>query len=122
MIRRDWFEERIEILAQALAAALGLKAKGDVQAAIENSEAAFSKAFGMKAGLALGLPLEQFLGFACRGEKPTPEFLAALAKMFSEWAAILKAGGREAEAAMAQQRSQECLVLQTTPLGNNDSA
>ena len=113
MIRRDWFEQRIEFLAQAIAAALGFKAKGDVQAAIENTEAAFSKAFGMKAGLALGLPLEQFLSFACRGEKPTPEFLAALAKTFGAWADILKAGGREAEAAMAQERAAECLKYES---------
>jgi hypothetical protein len=109
MIRRDWFEQRIEILSQAIAAALGLKAKGDVQAAIVNMENAFTKAFGMNVELALGFPFDQFLSFACRGEKPTPELLEAMAKTFAAWSDVLKAAGRDADAALAHERSQECL-------------
>ena len=109
MIRRDWFKQQIEIMAQALGSALGLKAKGDIQAAIESTEAAFSKVFGMNGRLALGLPLDQFIPLACRGEKPSEEFLAALAKAFSGWADLLKAGGRDVEASVAYKRAEECL-------------
>ena len=94
MIRRDLFKRHVEILAQALGSVLGLKSKGEIQAAVAALEAAIHKACGMSAKLALGLPLEEFISLACRGEEPSSELLSALARLFREWAGLLETQGR----------------------------
>lgn len=111
MIRRDWFKRHLEMIAQALGVALGLKEKGEVQAAIASIEASIQEAFGMSAKLALGLPLHEFIKFACRGEAPPPELLALLEKTFLEWAELLTAAGRTGEAALARARAQEVVLM-----------
>ena len=111
MIRRDWFKRHVEIMAQALGAVLGLKSKGDIQAAAAAIEAAIPKAFGMGGKLALGLPIEEFITLACRGEEPSAEFLSASAKLFREWAGLLETPGRATEAAAALARAQALLQL-----------
>lgn len=107
-IRRDWIKRQVETLAQALGAALGLKAKGEVQAAVESLESAIKKSFGSDARFLLGLPFEQFLFFACRGETPSAEELAELARVFDEFAALLTAAGRAGEADLARRRAEDC--------------
>lgn len=107
-IRRDWFKEQVEVLVQALGAALGLKKKGEVQAAVERADDGFHKAFGMNGRLAIGLPFDQFLFLALRGETPSEERLAALAAAFKEWGEVLEAAGRQAEADAAFKRAEEC--------------
>jgi len=82
MIRRDWYKRHLEIMAQAIGNILGLRKKGDLQAATQAAEKAMRDAFGMDGKLALGLPLDQVLFFACRGEKASPELLASLADLF----------------------------------------
>lgn len=111
MIQRDWFKRHLEILAQALGSVLGLKGKGEVQAAAAAIEAAIQKAFGMNGKLALGLRLEDFLSLACRGEEPSPELLSAMARLFNEWAGLLETQGRRAEAALSLARGQTLLHL-----------
>ncbi|MEK7746433.1 MAG: hypothetical protein AAB576_07195 [Elusimicrobiota bacterium] len=111
MIKRDWFKRQIEILAQALGAALGLKGRGDIQGSIAEIETAIQKAFGMSGRLALGFSLEDFLSLACRGDRPTPELLSTLAGLFQEWGALLEAQGSAAEAAAARERAQDLLRL-----------
>jgi hypothetical protein len=112
MIRRDWFESQLEAVEQALAAALGLKTKSELDAAAEQVEGSIHKAFGMSPKLALGLPLEEFLSFALRGEKPTAELLAELSRVFAEWAAFLRVQGDAGKAATAQARADELGALQ----------
>jgi hypothetical protein len=107
MIRSDWFKRQVDILVRSLAAALGLKNKGEIPAALSTLEYSIQQAFGMSGQLALGLPLEDFLSFASRNVSPSPELLSTLADLFREWAALLKAQGRTAEADMALARSQE---------------
>ena len=111
MIKRDWFKRQIEILAQVLAAALGLKQKGDIQGSIAEIETAIQKAFGMSGKLALGFSLEDFLSLACRGDKPTPELLSTLAGLFQEWGTLLETQGYSADAAAALERAQDLLRL-----------
>jgi hypothetical protein len=106
MIRRDWFKRQIDIVVQALGLVLGLKQKGEIQASIGALEAAVLKAFGMSGPLALGLPLDEFISLACRGESPSPELLSALADFFREWGGLLAAQGRGAEAAAAADRAE----------------
>lgn len=107
MIRRDWTKRHIEIMAQAIGAILGLKAKGETQGAIAAAEKAVRDAFGMNGKLALDLPLEQVLFFACRGEKASPELLASLAELFDAWAGALQAHGRDADSVRARKRAAE---------------
>jgi hypothetical protein len=107
MLRSDWFERQLEIIVAAVAAALGLKKKGETPAAVARLEADLGKAFGMSPRLALGLPLADFLKLAGRGEAPTPELLNGLADAFACWAELLGDGGRAAEAALARQRAEE---------------
>ncbi len=109
-IQRDWFERQADVLVQAIAAALGFKAKGDIQAAVAEAEGALRRTFGADPRLALGLPLEQFLSLVCRGERPSEGMLAALSKFFAAWAELLESSGRQAEAYAARQRSAECLA------------
>ena len=116
-IRREWFKRQIDVLAQALAAALGFKRKGQAQAAQTSIETALRDAFGMDPRLALGMPLDQFIELACRGEAPAPELLSHLADLFGEWAELLSAAGRNGDAAMARQRLEECLHFQPRPDG-----
>lgn len=106
MIRRDWFKRQVEILAQALGVVLGLKQKGDIQASVAAIETAIQQAFGLSGKLALGLPLEELLAFACRGVKPSSELLSGLAKLFGEWAELLDAQGSADQAALARERAQ----------------
>ncbi|MBI5202045.1 MAG: hypothetical protein HY925_10700 [Elusimicrobia bacterium] len=107
MIRRDWYKRHVEILAQAIGNMLGLKQRGETQAAIAAAEKAVREAFGMDGKLALGLSLEQVLFFACRGEKATPELLATLADLFSAWGEALDAAGRSEDARRAAERTIE---------------
>ncbi|HAH08233.1 MAG TPA: hypothetical protein DCM05_17195 [Elusimicrobia bacterium] len=107
MIRSDWFKRQLDVLVAALAAAIGLKQKGDVPGALAALDASIRQAFGMSGQLALGLPLEDFLNFATRGVAPTPELLDALSGLFKEWASLLQAQGRAPEAELALARSQE---------------
>ena len=111
-IRREWFKRQIDVLARALASALGFKKKGETQAAQTSIETALRDAFGMDPRLALGMPLDQFIEFACRGEAPAPELLTHMADLFREWAELLSAAGREGDAALARQRLEECLHFQ----------
>jgi len=111
MIRRDWFKQHVEILAQALGAAVGLRKKGEIPAAVAAVEEAVRKSFGLSGQLALGLPLKDFLSLACRGEKPTAELLSASAELFREWAGLLRTEGREGEAASAFGRVDELRLL-----------
>ncbi|MBI4345822.1 MAG: hypothetical protein HY553_03140 [Elusimicrobia bacterium] len=111
MIRRDWYKRHVDILAQAIGAALGLKKKGDVQASIAAIEEAVRKTFGTHGKLALMLPLDQFLSLACRGEKPSAELLAELERMFLEWAALLEAAGDPVQAQAARSRARDVAVL-----------
>jgi len=115
MIHRDWFKHHVEIMMQALAAILGLKAKGATQAASEACKAALQKAFGMDGKLALVLPLDELMSLGCRGQSPSPEFLAAAAKLFQEWAGLLETQGRPAEAAAAAARAQALLQIKEKP-------
>jgi phosphotransferase system HPr-like phosphotransfer protein len=108
MISRDWFASHIEALALAIGAALGFKAKGEIQQALAAVEAGVQKAFGMNARMALGLPLKDFIALTCRGEEPSAALLSGLEKLFTEWADLLKAAGRDGEAALALQRAEEC--------------
>lgn len=117
MIRRDWFKHHVDIMAQALGSVLGLKNKGEIQAATATLEAAIHKAFGMSGKLAIGLPLEEFISLACRGEEPSSEFLSALAKLFREWAGLLETQGRPAEAASALARAQALFQLAESKTG-----
>ncbi|MCX5794273.1 MAG: hypothetical protein NTY77_02100 [Elusimicrobia bacterium] len=111
MIQRDWFMNHIEIMVKALSAVLGLKNKGEIQAAAAALEAAIHKAFGISEKLALALPLEEVLPLACRGQAPSSEFLSTLASLFREWAGLLETQGRPAEAAAALSRAQALLQL-----------
>ena len=111
MIQRDWFEQHIEILAQAIGAALGLKEKGEIQASIAGIETAVQKIFGMSPKLALNLPLNDFIKLTCRGEEPSPKLLSTLAKLFQEWADLLKAAGRDQDAELARIRAREAAQL-----------
>ena len=106
MIRRDWFKRHVEILAQALAAALALKKKGDIPGSVAAIEDAVQKTFGVNGKLALNLSLEDFLAFACRGTEPSPELLSALGDLFQGWADSLKAQGSTAAAALALARAR----------------
>jgi hypothetical protein len=117
MIRRDWFKRHVEILAQALGVALGLKKKGEATAAVAVIEAAVRSTFGLSGTLALGLSLKEFLSLACRGEKPSPELLSTLAELFREWAGLLEKEGRAAEAASALGRAVELSQLAGTKTG-----
>ncbi|MBI5630617.1 MAG: hypothetical protein HY921_07020 [Elusimicrobia bacterium] len=110
-IRRDWFKRQVEILAQALGSALGLKQKGETQASIAALEGALQSAFGVSGKLALGLSLQDFISLACRGEEPSAELLAALSRLFSQWAALLEAQGRSSEASAARSRAQVLLEM-----------
>ncbi|MBI5883726.1 MAG: hypothetical protein HZB91_11555 [Elusimicrobia bacterium] len=111
MIHRDWFKRHLEILTQALGAVLGLKAKGDIQAAAAAIETAIQKAFGMSGKLALGLQFGDFISLACKGEEPSAELLSAMSKLFQEWAELLEAQGRTAEASLSRTRGQAILEL-----------
>ena len=111
MIRRDWLQSMVDVLTQALGAALGLKKKGDIQTAAATMEGSIQKAFGMNPKLALGLPLKEFISLGCRGDKPPAEVLLSLSKVFGEWAGLLQAQGRRGEAAMALVRAEELLQL-----------
>ena len=111
MIRSDWFKRQLAIVAQALAVVLGLKEKGDIQAAAATLEAAAQKAFGMSGQLALGLPIDEFVSLACRGDAPAPELLTTLADFFREWGGLFEIQGRKAEAAAAADRAQALLKL-----------
>lgn len=106
MIRRDWFKRQVEILAQALGVVLGLKQKGDIQASVAAIETAIQQAFGLSGKLALALPLEELISFACRGVKPSAELLSGLAKLFSEWADLLEASGSADQATLARERAK----------------
>lgn len=106
MINREWFKRQVEIIAQAVGAVLGLKQKGDIQAAIEQAESTIKKVCGMNAKLALGLDVKDAVSLACRGEEPTPEFLNSLAELFGEWASLLASQGRAVEADAARARAQ----------------
>ncbi|MBI5624403.1 MAG: hypothetical protein HY924_11550 [Elusimicrobia bacterium] len=117
MIHRDWFKRQLEVIVQALGTVLGLKAEGEVQTAAAAVEAAVQKAFGMSSNLALGLRIEDFLTLACRGEEPTAEFLSGMAKLFAEWAGLLDAQGRPAEAALSKSRSQTLADLAQAKAG-----
>ena len=110
-IRRDWFKNKVDILAQAAGAVLGLKGKGEVLQAAVKLEEAFRSAFGMDPKLALALPLEDFLKMACRDVAPSPELLASLAGFFDDWAEVLEAAGRKDEAALARERASSCRAL-----------
>ena len=114
MIRRDWFKRHLEMIAQALGVALGLKEKGEIQAAIASIETSIKEAFGISGKLAIGLPLHEFIKFACRGEEPPPELLAMLEKTFNEWAELLTAVGRVGEATLARTRAQEVVKMRTS--------
>lgn len=94
---------------------LGLKAKGDVQAAVAEAESAVRRAFGLDGKLALGLPLEQVLFLACRGEKPTPELLTALSELFRAWADSLSADGRTEDATRAREKAAALITLSGQP-------
>ena len=110
-IRRDWYKNKVDILAQVAATVLGLKGKGAVQEAAVKLEEAFRSAFGVDAKLALALPLADFLALACRGLPPSPEVAAALAGFFADWAELLETSGRRAEAASARDRAAECRLM-----------
>lgn len=111
MIRRDWLKRQVEILAQALGSVLGLKRKGEIQAALAAIETSVQRTCGMSGQLALALPLEEFIKLACRGEDPSPELLSAMADIFREWASLLNTQERRAEAASALARAQELVEL-----------
>ena len=111
MIKREWFRRQIEIIAQAVGTVLGLKQKGDIQAAIEQAESTIKKVCGMDAKLALGLDVKDVVSLACRDEEPTPEFLSSLAGLFVEWAELLESQGRAAEAGAARERAQALRAL-----------
>lgn len=110
MIRRDWFKAKVEAVAQGLGVVLGLRKKGDILGSAAAMEAVVQEAFGMSGVMALGLPLEQFVFLAFRGEKPSPELLSKVGELFLEWASLLEAQGRSAEAASARARSQGLLT------------
>lgn len=110
-IRRDWFKNKVDILAQVAAAVLGLRGKGEVLAAAVKLEEGFRSAFGMDARLALALPFKDFLDLVSRGIAPSPELLAALAGFFHDWAGVLEAQNRPADAAMARERAAACRAL-----------
>ena len=107
MIRRDWYKRQVEIMAQAIGTMLGLRQKGDTQAAIAAAEKAVRDAFGMDGKLALGLSLEQVLFFACRGQKASPELLSSLAELICAWGEALDAAGRSEDARRAAERTIE---------------
>lgn len=111
MIQRDFFKRHIEILAQAVGTLLGLKEKGEIQGSLAGVEEAVQKAFGMSWKLALGMPFRAFVNLTCRGEEPSPALLAAAAELFEQWAGLLKAEGRVAEAEQALARAQEIVLL-----------
>lgn len=110
-IRRDWFKNKVDLLAQAAAVVLGLKGKGAVLEAAVKLEEAFRSAFGMDPKLALAFPFEDFLKMVCRDVAPSPELLAALAGFFDDWAGVLDAAGRKDEAALARGRAADCRAL-----------
>ncbi|TBR19767.1 hypothetical protein EPO15_13940 [bacterium] len=110
-IRRDWFKNKVDILAQAAAVVLGLKKSGQVQEAAAKLEEAFRSAFGMDPRMTLALPLKDCLDMLGRGVKPSPELTAALASFFADWAEALEASGRQDEAALARQKAAECGAL-----------
>lgn len=110
-IRRDWFKSKVDILAQAAAAVLGLKGKGAVLEAAVKLEEAFRSAFGMDPRLALAVPFADFLKMACRDVKPSPELLDSLARFFEDWGEALEASGRTDEAALARGKAAECRAL-----------
>ncbi len=107
-IRRDWFKNKVDILAQAAALVLGLKGKGQVQEAAAKLEESFRSAFGMDPRMTLALPLKECLDMLGRGVKPSPELAAALASFFADWAELLEASGRNDEAALAREKASQC--------------
>lgn len=110
-IRRDWFKNKVDILAQAAAVVLGLKGRGAAVEAAVKLEEAFRSAFGLDARLALALPFKDFLDMVCRGAPPSAELLAALAGYFDDWASVLEAQGRPDDAALARERAAGCRAL-----------
>lgn len=106
-IEQDWVKRLVATLAEAIGAALGLKKKGEERQAADVLAKGVEKALGMNARLALGLPLDDFLRLACRGEEPKAQVLAALADAFEQWAGLLDGSGQPQWAAAARARARE---------------
>jgi hypothetical protein len=97
-IRRDWLERLLEQLAAVLARALGFRAKGADEAALEEIHRATLELFGIPRSMLLSLDEE-----ATRRVLSTPAVRRAALRLLDEEESILRAQGkvRDADALLA---------------------